>query len=169
MGGGDAPSAPTAATMRSGVNTRSGMDSVLFTVNDVAIFPGVDFAYTDFGLTVQAEVTVVQLVRVRGEATQPDSANTNLTAGLHVGYFFVPELSAGAELRYQRWLTTPWFVAADRTRASRDTLTFAVGLRAHLDLGGAWLRPGLSYSHGIDDPLVDRAYHIVQLDLPLSF
>ena len=39
----------------------------MFAVNYLAIFPGVDLAYVSAGLTVQGEVTLFQLTRVRGD------------------------------------------------------------------------------------------------------
>jgi hypothetical protein len=117
---------------------------------------------------VQAEATLLQLTRVRGDKVQPDSARTNFTAGLHVGYFVLPALSLGAELRHQRWLSTPKAVAA--TPALRDTTTFAVGPRVHIEVSkGIWFRPGVSYGRGLDDPMSGQNYNIVQLDLPFQF
>lgn len=83
------------------------------------------------GFTAQAEATLLQLLRVRDSGIPAnDSARTNLTAGLHLGYFFIPQLSMGAELRHQRWLSTPTpiKVAEDTLR---DTSAVAIGLRAH--------------------------------------
>jgi hypothetical protein len=31
-----------------------------------------------------------------------------------------------------------------------------------------WLRPGLAFARGIDDPMADVNTNIVQIDLPLS-
>ena len=92
------------------------MDNSMFAVDYFTIFPGADLAYVAHGLTVQAEATLFQLTRVRGKDTVPgkDSSNTNLTAGLHVGYFVIPQFSVGVELRHQRWLD------ADRDQVDRD-------------------------------------------------
>ena len=170
MGGGDAPDPAKAAATRSGILSRSAMDNAMFAVNDFTVFPGVGLAYVAHGLTVQAEVTLLQLTRVRGSAAQPDSSKTNFTTGLHVGYFVVPLLSVGAELRYQRWLSTPAAVAADATGASRDTLSMAVGPRVHLRLGkSTWIRPGIAYAQGLDYPMTKQDYRIVQVDVPVSF
>jgi hypothetical protein len=32
-----------------------------------------------------------------------------------------------------------------------------------------WLRPGISYSQGLDKPLSDSKYHMVQVDIPFVF
>jgi hypothetical protein len=168
QGGGNAPDPDQALATRSGVLARSAMDNAMFAVNDVVVFPGADLAWVADGLTVQVEMTVLQLTRVRGAGLQPDASRTNLTAGLHVGFFFLPQLSVGAELRHQRWLSTP--AAVERDASLRDTTTVAIGPRAHIKLGETlWLRPGIAYARGIDQPMTTSKYNIVQFDLPLVF
>jgi len=76
----------TAAT-QAGLLARSAMDNVLFAVNDVSVVPGLDIAYVGHRLTVQIEMTLLQLMRVKNEATQPDQFRTNSTLGLHIGYY----------------------------------------------------------------------------------
>jgi len=175
-GGGAAPDAGAADANSAAVAARSGMDSAMFATNYTAVMPGIGFAYVAHRLTVQAEVTLPVLLRVRGgDATpiSPDAARANATMGLHAGYFVLPLLSLGGELRYQRWLTTPTRVVAgvrsDIPSASMDTVTFAVGPRLHFKLGGTWLRPGISYAQAIDAPLSDARYKIVQIDVPIVF
>jgi hypothetical protein len=169
-GGGDTPDAAMATANRAGVMARSSMDNALFAVNDAAAIGGIDLAYVDRGLTLQVEATLFQLVRVRGDAVQPDSTKTNMTSGIHAGYFVLPWLSLGAELRYQRYLSTPSFVDADPTGANRDALSAAAGVRGHFKLGGTRvLRPGIAYARGLDDPMAGRGYDVVQIDVPFSF
>jgi hypothetical protein len=169
-GGGNSPDAAMATANRSAMAARSAMDNALFAVNDLTPIIGVDVAYVAGGFTVQAEATVLQLMRVRGDEAQPDSAKTNFTSGVHAGYFPLPWLSIGGELRYQRYLSTPAFVEADPTGASRDNLSAAIGLRGHVALGnGRWLRPGVAYSRGLDDPMSGRSYDVVQVDVPFVF
>jgi hypothetical protein len=166
-GGGNSPDAQT-ATNRSAIYARSAMDNALFSVNDATAIGGIGVAWVKDGFTVQGEVTVLELIRVRGDEVQPDKAKTNFTSGLHAGYFPLPWLSVGAELRYQRFLTTPMFVEA--TPALRDTVTAAVGVRGHVKLSGKrWLRPGIAYSRGLDDPMSGRSYDVVQVDVPYAF
>ncbi len=167
MGGGDTPDAAQARASRSGILARSAMDNAMFAVNDFTVFPGVGFSWIKGRFSVQAEATVLQLTRVRGEAVQADSSRTNFTSGLHVGAFIVPQLSVGAELRYQRWLSTP--VAVEANPALRDTLTLAAGPRGHFKVGGVTLRPGLSFTLGLDDPMDAQSYRVVQLDVPINF
>jgi hypothetical protein len=175
-GGGDTPDPSNALAAKSGILARSAMDNAMFAVNDFTIFPGVGLAFVKSGFTVQAETTLLQLFRVRGDATpamglpkNPDSSKTNLTMGLHVGYFVIPQLSIAAELRHQRWLSTPVAVKNDMTDSIRDNTTVALGIRAHIKVGDTWIRPGLSYSRGLDDPMSLNAYNILQLDVPVIF
>ena len=168
-GGGTNPDKDKAAANQVGIATRSAMDNAMFAVNYLTIFPGVDFAFVRGGFTAQVEATILQLTKTRG----PDSAdksNTNLTAGLHVGYFILPILSLGGEIRHQRWLSTPSAVKADTTHASRDTTTFAIGPRFHFKFSDSvWFRPGIALALPLDDPMKKNDYKIAQLDLPLSF
>ncbi|HEX7480825.1 MAG TPA: hypothetical protein VF331_23690 [Polyangiales bacterium] len=178
MGGGDKPDVDVSTAVKSGILARSAMDNAMFAVNDFTVFPGIDLAYVAHGLTVQGEATLLQLTRVRGDkapaagkpAPNPDSSKTNFTAGLHVGYFVIPALSLGAELRHQRWLSTPLSVKKDLTDTLRDNSTFAIGVRFHAKLGEKiWLRPGLSYSVGLDNPMAKQSYKVLQLDIPVVF
>lgn len=174
-GGGNDPSTDAPPPIR-GIYARSAMDNAMFAVNDFTVFPGVDVAWVAGGLTVQAEATVLRLMRVKGDEVQKDEAKTNFTSGLHVGYFIVPELSLGGEIRYQRWLSTPAAVEADEAKPDdqqlgiRDCLTFAVGPRVHIKAGDKlWIRPGIAYARGLDNPMKDQEYNIVQLDVPVAF
>ncbi len=93
-----------------------------------------------------------------------------LVSGVHVGYFIIPMLSLGAELRHQRWLSTPKAVAADKTGTLRDNTTVAFGPRMHFEVApGKWLHPGISLTLPLDDPMKKNSYKIVQLDIPFSF
>jgi hypothetical protein len=170
-GGGDTPDPANAAANGAGILARSAMDNAMFAVNYFTVFPGVGLAYVNHGFTAQVEVTLLQLLRVRGEnhPAGADSSRTNLTLGLHLGYFFIPQLSVGAELRHQRWLSTPASIMADEDTL-RDNSTFAIGLRGHFKLSDTiWLRPGIAYARPIDDPMSAANYNIVQLDIPVVF
>jgi hypothetical protein len=169
-GGGDMPDPANAQANARGILARSAMDNAMFAADYFTVFPGFGLAYVNHGLTVQVEATLLELLRVRGDGNPAnDSARTNFTAGLHIGYFFIPQLSAGAELRHQRWLSTPTPIKVDEDTL-RDTSTFAIGLRAHFKLSETvWLRPGLAYARGIDDPMDVQNYNIVQLDIPVAF
>ena len=58
----------------------------------------------------------------------------------------------------------------DTTGKTRDTVTAAIGLRGHLKLADKqWLRPGVSYGRGLDDPMQDRSYNIVQLEIIYAY
>lgn len=186
-GGGDKPDPTTLAATRAGIPARSAMDNAMFAVNDFTVFPGVDLAFQKSGFTVQGELTLLQLFRVKGDKgdptaaapippPNPDSSKTNFTMGLHAGYFFIPQLSAGVELRHQRWLSTPKAVKLDEALPDaaqlglRDTTTMALGLRAHFKVGDTtWIRPGIAYVRGLDDPMSVNEYNILQLDVPVVF
>ena len=89
---------------------------------------------------------------------------------MHVGYFFMPELSGAVELRHQRWLSTPTAVKNDATDTVRDTTTVAVGPRVHFKVGEkSWIRPALSFAVALDDPLKRWESRSVQLDIPVIF
>jgi hypothetical protein len=177
-GGGDTPDPAKAASNAAGIRARSAMDNAMFAVNDLVLFPGVSLAYVASGLTVQIEATVLELLRVRGEDAvnamgaplNPDSSRTNFTSGVHVGYFFFPELSGAVELRHQRWLSTPTAIENDATDTLRDTTTVAVGPRLHFKMGEkSWIRPALAFAFGLDDPLKRWESRSVQLDIPVIF
>ncbi|MBI4807217.1 MAG: hypothetical protein HY795_18540 [Desulfovibrio sp.] len=172
-GGGDSPTAATRAAVLAGIPARSAMDNAMFGMNYLTIFPGVGLAWVSSGLTVQAELTTLFLIRARGDAVDKDSFRFNLTSGLHVGYFVASALSVGAELRYQRWLVNDTVTKVDDNPAV-DNLTVAFGPRVHVDLGdGMWLRPGLSFAVGLDDPMglgdTGAEYKLLQVDLPFVF
>ena len=148
----------------------------MFAVNYFTVIAGGDFAYVDHKLTVQLEATLFQLARVRGSnaASSTDSARTNSTVGLHAGYFIIPMLSLGGEFRYQRWLSTPTTLPMGNkvnfTDAAMDTVTVAIGPRAHFQVAkGMFLRPGISYARALDKPVSDASYNVVQVDIPLYF
>lgn len=170
-GGGDSPAPGSLNSRVKGLNARAQLDNALFAVNDFTLIPGFAVAYVNHGLTVQLEATLLHLMRVRGSAAQAEASKTNMTTGLHVGYFVLPELSLGTELRYQRWLNAPFAVEKDATDTTRDTATLAVGPRVHIKLGEIRARPGVSYQRGIDKPFAASTpgYHVVQVDLPFFF
>lgn len=166
-GGGDRPDAAVAAAAAAGIPARSAMDNALFAVNYATVIAGAGVARVDRRLTAQAEVTVLRLTRARGP-TAADGARTNLTAGLHLGHFFMPRVSLGAELRAQRWMTDAAPVRSDPE--ARETLTAALGPRVHVPLGGGrWIRPGISWTRALDRPASGLGYDMIQLDVPVSF
>ena len=165
-GGGDTPDPGAAGAVSRAVPARSAMDNALFAVNYWTVIGGVAVARVTPRLTLQAEATVLQLTRVRGPETQ-DGARTNLTLGLHAGHFFSSRVSLGAELRMQRWLSDAAPVRADPS--ARETLTAAIGPRLHLKAGRRVVRPGLSYTRALDDPLHGQGYDMIALDVPVSF
>lgn len=165
-GGGDDPDPKS--RIATGVLARSALDNALFAVNDLVPLAGVGVAWVSSNFTIQAEATVLELLRMRGEEVQKDEAKTNSTAGLHAGYFVLPELSIGVELRHQRWLSTPSFLKGAPSE-NRDNTTAAAGVRGHVSAGGVKLKPGLAYVLPVDDPMKEGKYGIVFADLPVIF
>jgi hypothetical protein len=166
-GGGNTPDPAVRTALSSGILTRSSMDNALFAVNYATPFPGVGLAYLKGGFTAQAEVTLLELLRTRGDAIDKDSTRTNFTSGVHVGYFVIPELSLGAELRYQRWLKN---TAIPESDARRDTATASIGVRGHFKVAdNTWLRPGIAFVQPLDAPMTDQSYHVAQIDVPFAF
>ena len=173
-GGGDEPHPQSAPANAAGIRARSAMDNAMFAVNYFTFFPGVGVAYVGHGFTAQAEATLLRLTQARGPDAL-DQSNTNFTTGLHLGYFVIPQLSIGGELRHQRWLSTPTAVKNDKTGTLRDTSTAAIGPRVHLKLGETtWLRPGIAYVFALDNPMANAKaaptnFKIVQIDVPFVF
>lgn len=165
-GGGHDPDRGRAAAQTAAIPARSSMDNALFAVNYWTVIGGLGVARVTRGLTLQGEVTVLQLFRVRGPDSQ-DENRTNFTAGLHAGHFFSPRVSLGGEVRMQRWLTNAAPVRNDPS--AREQLTFALGPRFHFKVDGHWVRPGISYTRAFDDPMKRQGYDIVQIDVPVAF
>lgn len=172
QGGGDSPYPSAASAVARAIPARSAFDNALYAVNYATAIAGAGLARVAPHLTTQAEVTLFRLFHARGPATE-DLARTNFTAGLHAGTFFGrgfrrgnPRYSFGADLRYQRWLTDAAPVRADGS--ARQTVTFAIGPRAHFKLGGRMVRPGIAYVRALDRPYSDQGYEMIQLDVPLA-
>lgn len=166
-GGGDSPDPGKAAAQSAAIPARSAMDNALFAVNYWTVIGGLGLARVTPNLTLQGELTILQLTRARGPETQ-DKSRTNLTAGVHAGHSFSPRVSLGAEVRMQRWLTDAAPVRSDPK--AREQLTIGIGPRFHFKLGkGRFARPGLSYTRALDDPMKGKGYDILQVDVPLAF
>ena len=168
-GGGAPPDRGGVDVIRAAMLARSGFDDPLFMPDYLTGWPGIDLAYVSHGFTAQAEFSMAFMTKVRGPQTEK-SANVDLTMGLHAGYFFFPFVSFGIDLRHQRWLSVPSYVAADPSRELRDVSTIGLGPRFYVKLSEdvTW-RPGLSMSFGLDHPVSTSHYKTVQIDLPFSF
>lgn len=164
-GGGNPPDQDPAnrGAMTAGIYPRQSLDAALFLTNYMAIVAGLGAAWIHRGLTVQAEASLLQFVRVRGDLVDADEARTNFTTGLHVGYQVVPSVTLSAELHYQHWLSTPAAVA--RNEALRSQLTVGGGVRANIPVGGALLRPGVAFFAPVGGQMNALDYKVFQLDL----
>jgi hypothetical protein len=169
-GGGDAPNVGAVKTNAASIVARPA-DDAMFAVNYVTEILGVDFAYVNHGFTAQAEATLLQFVRVRGDksAAATGRFRTNSAMGLHLGYFIGSHFSLGGDLRYQRWLSST------DANIDMDMATVAAGPRLHFRLGKqAWIRPGISFvrgldARGLDMPLITARTTAVQIDVPIMF
>jgi hypothetical protein len=174
QGGGNEPNAAKrAANLPGGIFGRASVDNALFQINYMTPIVGADVAYVDHDLTLQLEATVLELIRVRGEAVDKDAAKTNLVFALHGGYFLLPQLSVGVELRYQYWASNPAIEKMNNPDLI-DNWTLGFGPRAHIKLNEKmWLRPGVSLTMGLDLPTgfagTGLEYKIVQVDVPFFF
>jgi hypothetical protein len=167
-GGGNGGSASSLNALKMGNYVRSAMDGSLFGVNYTALSGGLGAAYVAKQWTVQGEITFFEWLRTRGahSPSSPNAARTNMTMGVHVGYFIWPQLSVGAEWRYQRWLVNN----AIQDPALKDIMTGSLGVRAHFILAkGIAIRPGLAYSQSFDKPMQDQRFKMLQIDVPVAF
>ncbi len=162
-GKGMAGSAAAKAANTTGMLTRLAMDNLLFLPNDLSFASGVSCAYVAGGLTIQADVTMLNTFKVR--KAPGDNARTNGLMGVGAGYFLTPSVSVGAELLYQHWLTTPAAVAVDDLL--RSNLSGLVGARYHHKTDWGWARPGLALAQGLSG-YTDRTTE-VRFDLPMIF
>ena len=167
-GGGNAGDQDLITAHKAASLARGAMEGATFSVNDVTLGYAADFAYVDHGVTAQVGAQLTTAFRARGDQVQSDAYKVNSTYNLGVGYFLIPQLSLGAELRYQRYVSTPSSVEKDPT--ARQNLSAGGGVRTHFAIAkSVWMRPGLSYAHGLVGPVEKAGYNMVQLDFPFSF
>lgn len=156
-GGGNEPDPRAARTNAASITARPA-DEAMFEVDYATAIVGADVAYVKHGFTAQAEATLLQSVRVRGDRTTAgaDAFRTRATLGGHLGVFLNRHVSIGGDLEYRRWLSHPTMLdaMADPRIPSADedvaTLTATIGARVHFHVGQASIHPGLSYTRGFD-------------------
>lgn len=172
-GGGNTPPALTASSIATGIPTRSAMDNALFAVNYFTPILGLGAAYMRWGFTFQAEATVLQLIRVRGEnhRSATDDMRTNFTVGASVGYLIHRYVTASAEFHYQHWLSAPNLLNPPTgTPPSVNQASFEVGVRGNWPISRTVLaRPGLSFGMGFNGAMADREYKVIHVDFPITF
>jgi hypothetical protein len=166
-GGGDDPDKDSRAAQGAAIYTRSAMDNALFAVNYFTVTAGVGLAWIHDRLTLQTEVTVLELIRARGKKVEADETRTNFTTGLHAGYAVIDRLTLSAELRYQRWLSEAAPVKANPS--ARDQMTVGGGARLNLPVGKVTVRPGFAYFHPVDDPMAKGSARVLTFDVPVLF
>lgn len=156
-GGGDNPDPRSARTNAASITARP-VDEAMFSVNYATAIVGADIVFAKHGFTAQAEATLLQSIRARGNKTidGTDALRTRATMGAHLGMFLGRHVSVGADLEYRRWLSHPTMVDAMTDArvpiAGGDltTLTASIGARVHFHVGNASVHPGLSYTRGFD-------------------
>jgi hypothetical protein len=132
-------------------------DRAMFDVDAMAGIAGVDVAYVHRRFTAQGEATLVQSVRVRGDAMATDALSTRASVGVHLAYVVGWHVAVGGDLHYE------------------ETLTAAVGVRAQLELGRqTWIRPGIAVlrgldGRGLDAPMITAQTTAVMIDIPVTF
>jgi hypothetical protein len=164
-GGGDNTDPDSLLLQRQGALARSAMDNNAFAPNDLGVPTGLSLAFVHRGLTAQVDGTIIASGRVKGAG---DAAKVNSTFGFFLGYFVIPEISLGAELRYQYYLLPPSLV--DQDPSARDNLTVGAGGRLDIELSdAARMRPGICLSTGVAGYVEQQSFRMVQFDVPLSF
>lgn len=181
-GGGNEPDPRAARTNAASITARPA-DEAMFEVNYATAILGADVAYVKHGFTAQAEATLLQSVRARGDETAAgtDAFRTRATMGAHVGMFLGRHVSIGADLEYRRWLSHPTMLdamTAARIPIADDdlaTLTASIGVRVHVRVGNATIHPGLSYMRGFDglalhSPMnITKQTNAVAIAIPVLF
>jgi hypothetical protein len=166
-GGGDGD-ADGAFLQRQGMLARSAMENNHFTPNDLGFPTGLSLAAVHRGFTAQLDATIIPAGRVKGTGRQEDGARVNSTYGLFAGYFIVPQVSLGMELRYQYFLLPPSFVEVDPS--ARSNLTAGAGGRIEIELSDSTrMRPGICFSTGLAGYVEQQSFRMVQFDVPISF
>lgn len=179
-GGGNTPD-PRAARTNAAAITARPADEAVFAVNYATAIVGADVAYVTHGFTAQAEMTLLQSVRVRGDTTVvgSDARRTRGTAGVHLGMFLGTRVSLGADLEYRRWLShpemldTPGDPRIPSALEQPATVTASIGARVHVRVGSTAVRPGLSITRGFAGPTPAMAIttqtSAVAISIPVEF
>jgi hypothetical protein len=167
-GGGDGTDVDGVFLQRQGALARSSMDNNAFAANDLGFPTGLSLAFVHRGITAQMDGTIIASGRVKGTGTAGDGAKVNSTFGLFLGYFLIPELSVGMELRYQYYLLPPSIVDLDPS--ARDNLTAGAGARIEIELSDSTrVRPGVCLSTGLSGYVEQQSFRMVQFDIPITF
>jgi hypothetical protein len=168
-GGGPSPSAAKTAALARAIATRSAMDNAMFATNYFALIGGAGLARVTKAATVQAEVTVLQLFRMRAAPRRRTAADQ--LHGRAPCRPIVPARVLGGRRASVSALAHRRSARSFQSRQARETVTFAFGPRFHFKLGkgSKWIRPGLSLTLPLDEPLSGQRYRIVQVDVPVSF
>jgi hypothetical protein len=167
-GGGSGSDVDGIFLQRQGALARSAMDNAAFAFNDLGFPTGLSLAFVQRGFTAQLDGTIIASGRVKGPGTEGDAAKVNSTLGVFLGYFVIPEVSLGVELRYQYYLLPTALV--DQDPSARDNLTVGAGGRIEIEVSDSTrLRPGICLSTGLSGYVEQQSFHMIQFDVPISF
>jgi hypothetical protein len=162
-GGGNSPSP---AALRAWTNSID-WGGAMFAVNHVDIFAGVHAQYSLDRLTLQFDSTLHELLRVRGQETDPIGAAATVTGTTAtVSYAVLPQLSFSTALSETRVWNTPTYVVVDPN--SRVDYFFSAGVSTDVKIGRTDVTPGLVYARALDLPLSGQGFQVAELDLGFS-
>jgi hypothetical protein len=162
-GGGNAPSP---AALRAWTNSID-WGGAMFAVNHVDIFNGVHAQYSLDRLTVQFDCTLHELLRVRGQETDPIGAAATVTGTTAtVSYAVLPQLAFSTALSETRVWNTPTYVVIDPN--SRVDYFFSAGVSTDVKIGRTDVTPGIVYARALDLPLSGQGFQVAELDLGFS-
>jgi hypothetical protein len=165
-GGGDA--AANAGALRAMLN---GTDwgGPMFGPNHLDVYEGFALTLTPRRFTFRIRSTLHPALRVRGARTDVLGprvifTSSGLLARCAVGH----GISALTELAETRFLNRPAFLGSDPSNRSDHYLVG--GLEGDFGLGSSRrLQPALLYAAAVDAPKNRRGFHLVELDLQISF
>jgi hypothetical protein len=162
-GGGDSASA---AGIRAWMNSID-WGGVMYAPNHLDLFAGARAAYTLRRCTFQLESVLNELLRVRGEKTDPVGAAVTLTSTTAtISYAVLPQLSLSTALSETRVWNTPTFVASDPD--SRVDYFFIAGASTTVRVGRTDVSWSLLYARALDLPLSGQRFQVAELDLGFS-
>jgi hypothetical protein len=166
--GGEAGDTSGMVLQRQAALARSAMENNAFIPNNLGAPTGVSVAFVHGGVTAQLDTTMIPAGRVKGPDAEPAGITLNSTSGFFFGYFVIPEISVGFELRYQRFILAP--PVAERDPTARDNLTAGAGGRLEIELSYTTrMRPGICFSTGLVGHVEQQSYRMLQFDVPISF
>ncbi len=165
--GSGAGNTPNTAALKAWTNSVD-WGGAMFAVDHVDVFGGLRASYTASRLTLQIESTVHQLVRVRGEASDPIGDAATVTGSQATALVALPhDVSVSTGLAETRFWNTPKCIQ-DSAESRRDYFVVA-GVSLELKLAkGVAFTPGVLYARALDLPLTRETFQVIEVDLGFS-